>query len=57
MDKLQMKAQQLVKGMTDHVIREEMEEWPPKCNGSLFYQLKRPDCSSSKTDQSAIEKE
>ena len=42
MGKLQAKAKQLIKDMIDRVIRQEMEEWPPKCNGSMLYQPKRP---------------
>lgn len=42
MGKLQAKAKQLVKGMIDRAIRQEMEEWPPKCTSGILYQPKRP---------------
>ncbi len=42
MNKLKGKVQQIVKSITNHAIRKEMEEWPPKCQTSIFYQPKRP---------------
>ncbi len=42
MKSLQAKAKQLVKGIADHAIRKEMQEWPPKCVGSILYQPRRP---------------